>query len=66
MWGYVYVSAGAPKGQKRASNPLEWELKVVVSSQHVGVGTELGSSARTSSLLTTEPLIQLQLRFALS
>ena len=46
-----------PLKARRALDPLELELKMVVS-HCVGLGTELRSSARAASALTVEPSLQ--------
>lgn len=48
---YGYVNAGAPRGQKRMSVPLELELQQAVSCPTWVFGTKLGSSARTVFIL---------------
>ena len=40
-----HIVPGTQGGQKRASDPLEQKLQMVVSC-HVGAGNESGSSAR--------------------
>ena len=47
--GYVHVSAGALRGQKRVSIPLELEFQKVMSHSTPELGTELWSSARAAS-----------------
>lgn len=44
---YGFVNAGAPRGQKKMSVPLELELQQAVSCPSWVFGTKLGSSART-------------------
>lgn len=46
VYRYVHMSAGACKGQKKASNFLQLELWVVVSCLTWVMGTGLGSSVR--------------------
>lgn len=49
--GYVHVSAGALRGQKRVSIPLELEFQMVMSHSTPVLGTEFWSSARAASPL---------------
>lgn len=55
MSGYVHMSAGAYRIQKRASGPLELELQAVM-----GTGKP-GSFVEQCMLLTAEPFLQLLL-----
>lgn len=48
---YVHMHAGAFRGQKRESNPLELELQATVSCWMRVLGTILGSSARSANTL---------------
>ena len=50
MWVCIH-KCSAQGDQKRASDPLELELEVVVSPLMWVLGTELGSSARTACIL---------------
>ena len=53
------MGADAYRGQKRASEPLQLELQLISSCSVVFVlRTELVSSGRIASFLTTEPYLQ--------
>lgn len=53
MWGkYVQLSAGVPQGQKRASDLLELELRMVVSCLTGVLETELRFLVTESTLQT--------------
>lgn len=54
MYGHMHV-LGAHGSQKKASNTLELELRLVVSHL-VGVGIKLGYSARATNALITRAI----------
>lgn len=47
---YVHMSAGVHRDQERALDPLKLELQVSYDHLTWVLGTELGSSERTSAL----------------
>lgn len=53
-WVGTHVRAHAHQGEKRTTDPLELELKAVVSHPVVVVGTTLGFTAK-ATLLTARP-----------
>lgn len=54
---YVHLSVGAHRSKKRVLGSLELELQVIVNLLTQVLGTVL-PSARTASILTTEPSAQ--------
>lgn len=54
----VHLSIGAHGSQKRVLDFLELEFQVIVNLLAQVLGTVLKSSARTASILTTEPSVQ--------
>jgi hypothetical protein len=54
----IYVCIGVPRGQKRASDPLELELQVDVSCPMWVLGTNSGPLKEQQALPTAEPSLQ--------
>lgn len=55
---YVHLSIGARGSQKRVLNSLELEFQVIMNLLVQVLGTVHRPSARTASILTTEPSVQ--------
>ena len=55
-YGYVYVSAGAQRGQKRVLCPLDLNLQEVISHLTWVLGTEFGPLQKLYAMLLVRHL----------